>query len=325
MGDVILVAPLFSLLREKYPEASLVFLTDTQYSGLFSDDQRISSVHGILKKDHLIPKQLSTENWDLVIDLQNSARSRSLQKQLRNAPVIRTFDKLHVQRLMLLVFRMNFYGSDTSVISRYIRTAGENAGDSSVSLKLHFRSKIPLRVEQMLQTDGVVRPAIALFPFSAWKNKEWPEECYISIGRYFLVKGWNVIIMGGPSERDRAAQMRALIGQRCITLAGELSLYECGCVLRECSLALGNDTGLTHLARACGLKTGIIYGPTTHHLGFFPVGEPAFKLFQIKLRCRPCHAHGGNVCLRFKKRACMRQIRVYDVIRGLLELSDAPG
>ena len=103
-------------------------------------------------------------------------------------------------------------------------------------------------------------------------------------------------------------------------LAGELSLYECGCFLTHCSLALGNDTGLSHLARACGVKTGVLFGPTTRHFGFYPYGDPAFRIFEEPLVCRPCHAHGGNICLRMSRR-CMRGISYKRVIRELDELS----
>ena len=127
------------------------------------------------------------------------------------------------------------------------------------------------------------------------------------------------MIMGSQSEQEQADQLRSLIGSKSISLAGALSLYQCGCVLSKCNLALGNDSGLSHLARACGVKTGIIYGPTTHHFGFFPLGTPAFKIFEKEMFCRPCHPHGGNICLRLKHN-CMREIKPEIVIRELLEL-----
>ena len=125
--------------------------------------------------------------------------------------------------------------------------------------------------------------------------------------------------MGSRSEADRAERMRKQIGGRCVSFAGKRSLYECGCLLKKFSLALGNDSGLAHLARACGVRTGIIYGPTTSHFGFFPYGNPPFTVFEVPLFCRPCHAHGGTVCLRLDHR-CMRRIDSQQVIHGLEEL-----
>jgi len=128
----------------------------------------------------------------------------------------------------------------------------------------------------------VVRPLIAILPFSAWKNKEWSRDSFCTVGRYFLAKGWDVAIFGGPEDRQTAIDMQMKIGQRCKALAGQLSLYECACILKQASLAVGNDTGLSHLARACEVKTGMIFGSTTFHFGFFPFGDPPFKVFQTE-------------------------------------------
>jgi heptosyltransferase-2 len=125
------------------------------------------------------------------------------------------------------------------------------------------------------------------------------------------------------ADREKALIMESQIGTRCLSLAGKLSLSECGALLSDFSLALGNDTGLSHLARSCGVRTGIFFGPTTRHFGFFPWGDPAFKVFETPLSCRPCHAHGGNRCLRFTH-ACMRKIGTEQVITALEGLLEAP-
>jgi len=321
MGDVILLAPLLEVLKKRYPEAAVTVLTDPLFTGLFRDDPRISSVVGLKKGKEDDAGSIVARKWDLVIDLQNSRRSKRITKELKRGETGNCFDKLHIKRFFLLFFRLDFYASNDTVTNRYIRASGCTPGGDAEH-KLFFESPLPAKVEEMLQSGSIVRPTIALFPFSAWKNKEWPREYYVDVGRYFLFKGWNVIIMGGPDEQCEAEGIRSEIGKKCISTAGMISLYECGCVLSRCTLALGNDTGLAHLARACGVKTGIIFGPTTRQFGFFPSGSPASRVFETRLCCRPCHAHGGNSCLR-SDRACMRRISPEEVIRGLVELSES--
>ncbi len=319
MGDVILLAPVLEVLKKRYPEASVTVLTDPLFTELFRDDPRISSVIGLKKGKEDDIGSIMARKWDQVIDLQNSHRSKRITKKLKSGETDFCFDKLHIKRFFLLFFRLDFYSSNDTVTNRYIRASG-CIPNSDVAPRLFFNSPLPAQVEEMFQCGSIVRPTIALFPFSAWKNKEWPREYYVEVGRYFLFKGWNVIVMGGPDEQRQAERIRSEIGNRCISTAGKISLYECGCVLNRCTLALGNDTGLAHLARACGVKTGIIFGPTTRQFGFFPSGSPASRIFETRLCCRPCHAHGGNSCLRFD-RACMRTINPEEVIRGLVELS----
>jgi heptosyltransferase II len=322
MGDVVCATPVFSFLKKKYPKASITFVTDNAYSGLFADDPRLSQVMGIDKGNIENVPVVSTGVWDLAVDLQNNARSRALLAGTRCLAMVGSFDKLHFQRAVLLALRLSFYPNGQNVVTRYIRAAGGLAALRDLEPPaLFFSEESKKRARSILsrKSDGTKRPFLAIFPFSAWKNKAWPLENYAATGRHFLATGWDVVIMGGPSDRAPAHELRDRIGGRCISLAGSLSLYECGPFLSCCSLALGNDTGLSHLARACGVKTGVLFGPTTRHFGFYPYGEPPFKIFEVPLVCRPCHAHGGNRCLRVS-RACMKRITVESVIRGMEEL-----
>lgn len=322
MGDVICATPLFSFLKKKYPAASITFVTDTRYSGLFADDPRLTQVVGVGRENLRKVPVVSSGPWDLIVDIQNNRRSRTMLAHTRDVKMRGRFDKLHRERLLLLLFRTSLYPQNQNIITRYIKAAGHTVSIRDLEPpRLFFGDAAKKRAHTALAIKGgwTRRPTIALFPFSAWKNKEWPREYFCEVGRYFCSRDWDVLIMGGQEDEGAAKKMRESIGGRSIALAGALSLTECGALLTGCRLALGNDTGLTHLARASGVKTGVIYGPTTRHLGFYPYGEPAFRVFEEKLFCRPCHAHGGNVCLRIN-RNCMKKISVGRVIDGLEEL-----
>jgi heptosyltransferase II len=326
MGDCILVAPLFSVLKKRFPGASIAFVTGSDYAPLFRDDPRLSSVAGIGDDTPALPEAIFAQEWDLVVDLQNNRQSRGLCAQVRTKSRIGLFDKQHMQRFLLLVFRMNFYDTARHVAARYIEAAGGNPhAEELPAPELFFNKDTCARIRADIGARfGLDQgPCLALFPFSAWKNKEWPAEYFKVVGRHFCDKGWNVVIVGGPQDVARAETMQKRIGGRCVQCAGVLSLYECGCLLTGFDLALGNDTGLAHLARACGVKTGTLYGPTTRHFGFYPYGAPSFMVFENRLCCRPCHAHGGSVCVR-PGRPCMKMTSAARVIAGLEELAGAP-
>jgi heptosyltransferase II len=319
MGDVILATSVFSYLKDTYPTSSIHFLTDARYAGLFKDDPRIEVVESAGKKDPISSfRRLFDIHWDSVVDLQDNRRSRLLKKKLTSATPPRVFQKQHRKRLLLLLSRLDFYDPDDTVARRYLAAAGAQKGQSSLvpPPKIFVSDIEAKRLHTTLFSGQVVRPLIALIPFSAWKNKEWMRNNFIVVGRYFLTKGWNVAVLGGPEDEREAAGMQKEIGPRCKAFAGGLSLFECACLLKESSLALGNDTGLSHLARACGVKTGVIFGSTTRQFGFFPFGEPPFKVFQADYFCRPCHPHGGNICL-FQTRPCLRSISPETVIKDL--------
>jgi heptosyltransferase-2 len=327
MGDVILATTVFSYLKRAYPDCRIHFLTDAGYAELFKDDPRLETVEGVDKTLGIAScRRLFDTRWDRVIDLQNNRRSRFFKKKLTNASLSGTFQKQHRNRMLLLLARLDRYDPGDHVARRYLAAAGGIEKDQSTPippLRIIVSDNESKRVQATVFSGHVIRPLIALFPFSAWKNKEWMRQNFIVVGRYFLTKGWNVAVLGGPEDERGAIDMQREIGSRCKALAGSLSLYECACLLKGSSLALGNDTGLSHLARACGVKTGMIFGPTTRQFGFFPFGDPPYKVFQTDCFCRPCHPHGGNICV-LRSRPCLRRITPETVIRGLESLHSEP-
>jgi heptosyltransferase II len=319
MGDVILATSVFSYLKQEHPKSKIWFVTQQKYAELFSTDTRLARVVAVFKgREHEAAGELRSIEWDRIIDLQNSPKSLFLRKGLLSKQPVAVFKKLHVRRWALLMAGINLYKQGDHVVARYARAAG-NSGQNGLSFPsagvILDKEKCEA-AKQFVPGSAVVRPTIALFPFSAWRNKEWPVGNYAFVGRYFSVKGWNVVIAVGPDDRAAADILKRRIGGQCISTGGQLSLYETACLISTCRLALGNDTGLCHLARACGVKTGVIYGPTTSHFGFYPYGDPPYRVFEARQFCRPCHAHGGNICYT-GSRQCLKKIRPETVIKGL--------
>ena len=82
--------------------------------------------------------------------------------------------------------------------------------------------------------------------------------------------------------------------------------------LRAADLAIGNDSGLTHLAVAAGTPALVLFGPTVPALGFLPVGSHRV-VERPELGCRPCAVHGGERCPR-GDHACLAEITAPSVL-----------
>lgn len=324
MGDVVLISPLLTYIKSKVYEAKITVLTNELYTDLFKSDPRVTSVVSYHRhQHHSVLSRLASSPWNLILDLQGSRRSWWIQKKYFSTFPCKTFKKMQIKRLALLFFRVNLYSCAEHVAYRYIETSRlASRMDSDIpSVKLYFDrnnlSTDSYAARQLEKLDGKL--VIALFPFSAWKNKQWPLCHYAAVGKHFQHNGWGIIILGGPDDKTSAERLQNDIGGNCISFAGKADLYEAGVLLSHSILALGNDTGLSHLARACSVPTGIIYGATTWHFGFFPYGEPPFKIFQTRHHCRPCHPHGGDICWRMDRR-CLKMISPDEVIKGLEQL-----
>ncbi len=93
---------------------------------------------------------------------------------------------------------------------------------------------------------------IVLIPFAGQSEKEWPLDRFRELAKGI---GSKALVVWGPGERDRAAEIGA-------ELAPPTNLSELARVLRDASAVIGGDTGPLHLAAALGTRVVGLYGPT---------------------------------------------------------------
>ncbi len=97
------------------------------------------------------------------------------------------------------------------------------------------------------------------------------------------------------------------------------SLVEAAALVASAHLVVAGDTGLAHLAAACGTPVVSLFGPTIPAFGFAPVGE-GHTVVEHPLPCRPCSVHGTRPCWR-GDHACLAGItpdEVAAVVRAAL-------
>jgi heptosyltransferase-2 len=84
----------------------------------------------------------------------------------------------------------------------------------------------------------------------------------------------------------------------------------------SCDVALTNDSGLLHVAEACGVPVVALFGPTHPRLGFAP-WRPVSTVLRVEIDCSPCDLHGPARCPRSHHR-CMKELSVERVREAIL-------
>jgi ADP-heptose:LPS heptosyltransferase len=103
--------------------------------------------------------------------------------------------------------------------------------------------------------------AVALFPAShGMPAKRWPTEGFAAVGRAVAARGAGVLVVVGPGEEALGHAVAAAAVGRLVP--GALALDEVAALLAACAAAVGNDSGLTHLAAVAGCPTVALFGPT---------------------------------------------------------------
>lgn len=188
------------------------------------------------------------------------------------------------------------------LINRPVRETGPN------SRRVPFRSyphvagvsdveRPRLRVDAAQQADALLRFGlqhgnyIALFPGAQGGSaKRWPVGHFAALARRLLAEGHQVALLGGPRDSEiTAAIHREASGV--VDLGGRTSLGMAVDIIAGAAGAIGNDTGLMHVAAATGIPVLGLYGPTAP--GETPPLSPHGATLSLDLPCAPCR---GQTC-----------------------------
>ncbi len=153
-----------------------------------------------------------------------------------------------------------------------------------------------------LASDG--RAVVAFAPGAVGPSKRWPY--YGELARRLAAQGHWVWVIGGPGERELAAEIAQAADIRDLTGP---DLRNAILALAAANTAVSNDSGLLHVAAALGTPAVGIFGPTSpwHWAPLNPIA--AVIETANALPCRPCHK---PVC-RLRHHRCMREISVEQV------------
>lgn len=155
------------------------------------------------------------------------------------------------------------------------------------------------------------RDGLALIPGASCAPKAWDAERFVAVGRAWPGPVW---VLGGPGEEALVERVRrGILGARGVCERGFDATLA---ALARCGVAVGGDTGLLHLAAACGARPVALFGPTHPDDGFFPYDG---VVLQLELPCRPCARHRVDACA-VGHRGCMDQA-VDDVMVACSSLS----
>ena len=154
----------------------------------------------------------------------------------------------------------------------------------TLGLPRNFSLTLPFPLFQRKKPDLAI-----LHPGSGSPKKNPPFELFERIENFLERLGFKVIYLAGEAEEW-------LLGLK-PKLFYSTDILEIAKFLKEASLFVGNDSGISHLASYLGLKTLVFFGPSDEII-FRPIGK-RIHLIKRPLACRPCFP---KVC---KERPCL--------------------
>src|SRR5262249_22935053 len=150
------------------------------------------------------------------------------------------------------------------------------------------------RVDSLLRQHSIDRADLVIMaPGTIWETKHWGIGKFAEVARYFMARGFAVVLIGSQRERI-VCEAVADLAPGVIDLAGMTTLSELAALLARSVLNITNDSGPMHLAVALNRPVIGIFGPTDP-VWVGPYGRPHVVL-HADLACSPCYLRRLKDC-----------------------------
>lgn len=265
MGDFVLTLPVFDALKVHFPHAQLDVLG---YPGIAAMAQWGGWVSHVYSIEQAALATFFTAASPL--DREWSDRFASY-----DLIVSYCFDPEGV-------FHQRLREVNRATLVRGIHRPDENASIHATQALLSALAQIGIvnpDPEPRLTVPDTVRTGLdagcwlAVHPGSGSTQKNWAIECWLSLLRKILDStAWNLLVVGGESDEKRIEALQCGLNSKRIVYAVNEPLARVAVCLKQCSLYLGHDSGISHFAAALGLKGIVLWGPS-NRLVWHPMSQ----------------------------------------------------
>lgn len=317
LGDVVHTLPLAHAIKRNYPRCHLAWVVQNRFAPILENDPAIDEIipieipstsepsagRGIylraasatLAAMRDLRRKFRETAFDLVLDLHASFRSglfavavaharrigfsdaKELNTFFQNEHVVCPPDVIHAVDKNLQFARW----LDVEPIQEDFRlVVGEYQRERAVGF---------------LRASGIASGGRLVYinPCARWATKLWNVDAWAKLcGILRQQADINIVLGGGPADREYLEAIRIASGTDCVVAAGLLSLGESAALLGLSKLYVGVDSGPMHIAAFVGVQVVALFGPTDPaKVG--PYGEGHRIVRREELACLGC-----------RKRAC---------------------
>ena len=265
MGDVVHALPAISDIARERPGAAIDWIVEAPFAAIPALHPAVATVFPMAWRKWrkrlfaretwaamgAFRRQLRQVRYDLVLDLQGLVKSALWAAQARGPRAGYDRHSIWEPAASLLYQRVAAVPKDLHAIDRCRRLAAAHLGYALPASAPRFGLVAPA-------TTAAPDAAYAvLIPGASRPEKLWPEDDWIALARRLRGERLRVVVLwGSVAERERAQRIAAAAGGE---LPAFLSVRDAAGLLGRARLAVGLDTGFSHIAAALGVATVGIY------------------------------------------------------------------
>ena len=329
LGDAVLSTGMISVLRRRYPRASIEVLAGAWNRELFAAIDAVDRVHvsqlnrfsrggrfGWPLAAFWWGRRLRRRRFDLGIDVRGEF---PLALILWLCGARRRLGWAAGGGGFLLTDSPSFVPNRPETESR-----GTLLGELGISVEspeelwpvFHPPESARQNIRRQLDHRGPSERFVAVHVSAGTPAKQWPVEHWRTlVGRLVVEHRLEVVLVGGQPDRIISRSILAGHAWPGVTdWTGRTSVVELAALLAEAQVVVGPDSGPVHLAASVGRPVVVLASGTNRHEQWQPRGR-CVTLLRHPEPCSPCHR---NRCPR-AGHPCMRRVLPDEVVAAVLE------
>lgn len=330
IGNIVLLLPILVMVRRRFPEARIHFLTLARNASLLEGNRYVDRIWTV--DDRSVPRLAGTmlaafaglrrEKIDLFLDFEQFARTSTLFGFLIGAKQRVGLKTPRQGRYLLYTAPVN-YREDQHMAETFLDIARAGGVRERTWRPEPVRTTDASRrkVEELIGVRPGRVVAVHVGSGDNFIGRRWPAESFSRLLDR-LIREHDVlpVLTGTPAERGIVRNvLRGMTeSARALDLSGELSIPDLAALLERSEFLVSNDTGPVHVATSLGVPVLGFYGPNTPVL-YGPLA-PGSHAFYKELPCSPCITNLNYKTSFCRLPVCIENIRVEEVVNQAARL-----
>ncbi len=313
--QILFSTPVIRVLKTEL-DAEVHFATQSKHEDLLANNPYLDQIHvnyGDLKQ---FSKNLKSENFDLIIDLENDLKSKRLKLMLGKKAY--SINNLSFRKWIFINFKINLL-PNLHVVDRFLKVIEPlNVSGDNLGLDYFISERDDVENSWLPETHQSGYAAVCLS--AKHRTRQLPENRIIELCDRInkpiiligekkdieIAKKVETFFKHGTESQEKEIEelnKKAVIFNAC----GKFNFNQSASIVKRASWVFTYDNDMMHIAAAFKKQIFSIWGNTSSRFGEYPY-RTQFTIFENnKLNCRPCSKGGFNKCPKghFK---CMNEL-----------------
>lgn len=311
IGDIVCAIPSFVAVRRYFPDSKMTLLTSSGQKGTAGASELLKDawyidvlkvyyqqdINSFSKKIRFV-RGLKKDHYDLFIELPNDlAKLRVLMRDIIFAKLLGVKSALgfKVRTVRLFTKIQSMYLLTKKEVRSLLDILKENGVEcNEIEFDFSISEEDKRVVNELLCKEVEKKPdnglIIGIHPGAKRQTNQWPIERFAELARQLREKYKALIIItGGSRDINKANFIRDAIGSKQVLLsAGKTTILQSAEILKKCSLLVGNDSGVVHLAAAVNTPAVVIHSSRDFPYKWYPYGSRNIVL-RKNVDCEICY------------------------------------